>query len=362
VTDIKDKISTRQAMLLFSTIVYSPTVRFAGTFASDKAKQAGWLVPIFSFIMLVLLIMIIHSIYKKYKDVSLMDAIYDILGKPLGKVIILLYIIWIGILNALYVRYYAERLNVSTYENTDYRVFIIIMLILVLLILPYGIKILARMNEIIFPILLLIFIIFMILLIPDIDFGKLTPVSYTDIIPVFDASFGITGLWGYVLFVFFIGNKIKDKENIQNVGIKASIFLLVATTFIIIASIGTLGHTIIERTSLSFLIAVKQISFFGVIDRLESILVTTWVLSDFIIITVFTYIILDLIKSFLNLKNTSYLINISLVLLYILSVFLSKSIFELHSFSTNFAVYVNNVLLFVIPAIVWGVGKVRGKV
>jgi len=362
VTDIKDKISTRQAMLLFLTIVYSPTVRFMGGFTADRAKQAGWLAPIFSLIPLLILIMILQSIYIKYKDVSLMDAIYDILGKPIGKCIILVYIIWIGILNSLYVRYYAERLTISTYENTDYKVFIITMLILVLLILPHGIKVLARMNEIIFPILLIVFIIFMVLLIPNIDLAKLTPISYTDIIPMFNASIGINGLWGYVLFVFFIGDKIKDKENIQNAGIKASMFLVVATILIIIASIGTLGHTIIKRTSLSFLAAVKEISYFGVIDRLESIQVVTWVLSDFMIIAVFTYIILDLIKSFLNLKKTSYLINISLVLLYVFSVYLGRNIFELQTFSGDFAIYFNSILAFGVPVIVWGVGKVRGKV
>jgi len=98
----KGKITTFQAILLFLTAVYTPTVRLVASFTADKAKQAAWISPVVSFFLLIIIVIIIHAVYKRYNDVSFMDAIYDIFGVVIGKIIVFSYTIFMMILLALH--------------------------------------------------------------------------------------------------------------------------------------------------------------------------------------------------------------------------------------------------------------------
>ncbi|HBY19469.1 MAG: hypothetical protein A2Y24_06975 [Clostridiales bacterium GWE2_32_10] len=358
----KGKITVYQAMLLFITATYTPAVRLISSVTSKEAKQAAWLTPFISFILFIILIFIIHSIYRKYKDVSFMDAIYDIMGSFLGKIIVFLYLITLIILLALYFRYFAERLAMSIYPHADINFFIIVMLGVVGITLRHGIVNIARMNEIILPFITVIFILLSLLLLPNIKIENLTPISYKDILPVFNASFSVTAIWVYVLFVFFIGDKIKNKEEIKSYGIKTGVFLLVYTVLMIVTSVGVEGYSIIARAPLSYFIVIRDVSIFGIIERVESILIATWLLSDFIIISVFSYIILELLKSLFNFNDAKPLVNVFIILLYFLTFYLAINVFELGAYSEKFAIPSNVIFGLVIPCIIWGVGKVRRKV
>lgn len=88
------KITVRQAVFLFITITYTPSVRLISVYAAQRAKQAGWLAPIIAVIILIIASFIWHAIYKKYNNYSLMDIYSDIAGKFIGKILIIIHLIW----------------------------------------------------------------------------------------------------------------------------------------------------------------------------------------------------------------------------------------------------------------------------
>ena len=105
----KKKISTRQACVLFLTLVYSPAIRLFPVFAADIAERAGWLGPIFAAVPFMGLVFIMQSLFKNEKEANLSDLIIKIMGKVMGRVVLFLYLLWLMVLLGLYVRYYAER-------------------------------------------------------------------------------------------------------------------------------------------------------------------------------------------------------------------------------------------------------------
>lgn len=358
----RNKISTKQAMILFITSIYSPFVRLAAGYTAKEAHQAAWLAPLFSVAFVFLLITILSKTYERYKKESYLDITYDIMGMFIGKIIAIVYIVWLTILLALYVRFYAERLVTSIYPRTNISFFIVVMLILVAYVLRSGIVPLARMNEIIFLFITFIFVVLVFLLIPSVDINKLTPISYLDIVPVFKATINITGINIYIFFIFMISDQINNKENIKKIGLQVIVFIFISLTCLIIVTVGTLGSSVVEKLPLSFLSAVKTISVLGFIEKLESILVATWIAADFIIITVFSFVILNLLKSFFNLSDEKPFINIFMIFMYFLSLYICDEVFELQAFSSEFAIYMNVVLGLLVPIFIFMVGKIRKKV
>lgn len=56
----KGKISISQAMMLYLSMTYSPTMRVLASVVIKEAKQAAWLVPIIAFIINFVLLYIIY--------------------------------------------------------------------------------------------------------------------------------------------------------------------------------------------------------------------------------------------------------------------------------------------------------------
>lgn len=356
------KISIRQAAFLFLTIIFTPSVRLIPAYAAQRAKQAAWLAPTVAVVMLILLSLIWQALYRKYKDCSLMDIYSDITGSFIGKILMAIHLIWIVLLTALYVRYFAIRLVGSIYPNVSMSIFMISILIVIAYTLRFGLTTLARLNEIVLPLLAGAFYILIILMLPDIKVEFLTPISYRSILPVFNASIGTMGILAYFSFLFIIGDKINNKEKIKKAGISVSLFLLVALMAIIAVTLGVFSYSIVQRTQLPFLIAVKQISLFNTLEKIESIVVAFWVISDFVLISLFTLFTLHILKSLFNLSDTKPFISIYLIFIYILSMFLANSAFEIQKLSEDFIIPVNIALGFVLPVVVFFIGKARKRV
>ncbi|RXI61882.1 hypothetical protein DP149_09075 [Clostridium tetani] len=357
----KNQISLRQALLLFLNILFSSSIRFIPSVTSAKANQAAWLTPLPSLVILILFILMLNNIYKKHST-SFIDIMYNITGKTISKILLALYITWFQIPIALFLRYYVERILTSIFPNVSTELFLILLLLLVIYILPSGIVVIARMNEIIFVIILISFLSIVFLSISKIQISNLTPISPMDIIPILKGSVPVTSIWSYLIYIFFVGDEIKDKEKIKKLGLKIVIFLGVITPALIATCIGTLGYSVVERAPLPFLSVSKLITVFESLGRIHSILVVLWVASDFILISTLIYISLNMLKSFFNLKSIKPFINMYGIFICFLALLLCNSKFELEAFSSKIASPGNILFGLVIPVAIFVIGKLRRRI
>ena len=358
----KDKISIRQAMYLFLTIVASPAIRLVPVYAAQTAEEAAWLAPIVAAVILFLIVLVWNKIYKSYKNDSLMNIFSDIAGRFIGKLLTVIYLLWVMLLIPLYVSYFAVRLVGSVYPDTNPSIFIISILILIAYIMRYGLVTLARLNEIVFPMFAVTFAIIFILLTPYLQVIFLAPVTYKSILPVINAGICIAGISSYYTFLFVVGDYINNKESIKKIGIQTTVFLMVNQILLLVLTLGSFGYSVIKRTQFPFLIAVKQISLFNTLEKIESVVVAIWVLSDFVLICFFIIIALKLIKSLFGLSDEKPLVNIFMIVVYFLSVYLSNTVFELERLSSYVIIPGDFILGFIVPVIMFVVGKIRKKV
>ena len=355
----KNKISVRQLMLLLVMLTFSPAIRLFPSITVGIAKQASWLSPIVACLVMLVMVLIMDAFFKHNQDMGLADVICKILGKVIGRVLIAVYYLWIFILLALYIRYYAERITQSIFPETSIQFFIIPMMILVYFVLQGGLEALARYNELLLAIFALSFVVFSVLALSNFNFSNLFPVSYKDIVPVAGASYGILAIWGYYFFMFFLGDKVNDKASIKAQGFKTTLYLgIIAITSIALA-IGVLGASLTLHLPLPYFTVVKIISVMGIFERLESVVLSLWVVVDFVLITVFCFFILNLSEWLFKLKSPKNFATPIVLIAYVLSLFISKNRFELSAFSIYFDTYANVILEICIPILLFAIGKIR---
>jgi hypothetical protein len=110
-----------------------------------------------------------------------------------------------------------------------------------------------------------------------------------------------------------------------------------------------------------FFSAIKAITLMETFDRMESVLLSVWIVSDFIVITTFAFIIFYIMKQLFGTAETKYLASPLAFLGYSGSQFLASNRFELAVFSSRLGLLINIATCYAIPFIVFVVGRIRKK-
>lgn len=356
------KITVRQVYILFVLTTLSPAIRIFPTICARLAKTASWLAPIISAVGLIILYLVINEFFKKKNINNLSDVFHAVLGNVAGKIMLTIYLLWCIVLYWLYIRYYAGRLMSSIYPDANVKFFIIVMLVIAFMATRGKIETFMRFSEFSFLLFVLFLIILFIILLPEVKLGNVYPVTFKDTGNAAAASIDVLGVWSYLLLPFFFGDSIIDKNNIKKYGIQATVIITVFTVVMLITVVGTLGPSVASRMSLPFFNSVKLITFIETFDRFESIVLAIWVAADFILISFFAIVIINIIKNLFSITETKYLATPVALLGYVGSMYISANRFEREIFSIKVAVNVNVVLFVAVPIIILLIGKLRKKI
>lgn len=358
----KDKISIRQAVILFLTLIYSPAMRFFPVFTSEQAKRAGWLAPVLAAVPFFCLVLIMQALFRKEQEASLSDLYLKIFGKFVGRIFLLIMLFWTMILLGLYVRYFAERFLSALMPNTSMAFFAITMLTVVFYVVRGGLVSFARTVEFLFVVFSLIFLLLFLLSVSNIEIINLLPVTHLDFWPVAKSTYYILGVWGYFSYVFFLADKFNDKEHVRRFGLQGMGYIVFTSVLLLIQTIGVYGYTIIRRAPQPYFLVIKSISIFDTIERIESVALAFWVIIDFVVIAVFMMIVISLLKSIFMVREGRPLVSPITLLAYILCFYVAHDRFELESFSRTFASGINIITGLGFPLLLLVVGKIRRKI
>ena len=358
----KGKISARQGFIILLLAIASPSLRILPAFAAEISKQASWLAVIIAVVPAILLIYMYNNIFSKYPDKSL-DEVFEItVGKIIGKIIVVFYILWLLLLFVLYLRYFCERFLSTILVDTPIEFMLLVMLGFLFYVIRNDIEIFARMSELFVFIFFGIFIFVFLVMLPDIKLSNLYPVTIYDVPSTLLSSVTIFSLTSYVTYIFFLGNKMSHKETIKKNGLKFVLFNMLLGVMLVISVIGVLGADITPKFPIPYFTVIKSIEILNTIERVESIFIAIWVVNDCIILGLFAYILLSLLQRTFRTSNPRVFIAPLIFFAYIAAMYIASSSIELHDFSQKIAVYFNLIGSSLIPVIVYIVGKIRKRI
>lgn len=355
----KGKISLRQAILLLILALGAPSLRVMPNYLALNSGEAGWLAPIVAVVPGIFLVLVLYKLFLKTGCESLYDIYDRIYGKILNKFISVVYVGWITVLTALYLRMYGERVTGEILFEANLPFVLFVMAVFVLFIVNDKIDAFGRLGEILVWVLISLFLAVFLFVLPQVKLENIYPVTHYDVIPILKGAIPILAISSYITLVMFIGDRISYKKELKRLGTQMILFYSFLLILLFLVTVGLFGANLVEQFIFPYYSTLKNIRIMESIERLESLFISIWISSDFVIVALFFIVMLTLIKKVFNMKSYKKVSPFVIAAVFFIALNLGNNIFEIENGIRVFSVPMNIALFWGMPILTWGIGKVR---
>lgn len=323
----KGKISIRQLTLLVMLITIGDSILVAPSTTALGAKQDAWLSSILGMAIGLLTVYIFSMIGKFYPQLTLIQAIQKILGKWVGTLVALLYLVFFLINNVAYIREIGDFMTTEMMQDTPIQAIQILFICIVIFAVRLGLEVMGRSAEIFAPWVIFLFLILIITVCPQVEFEKLQPIMENGIKPVLKGAipflaFPFTEL---VAFMMIFPNVNKPKKITR--GLLKGAGLGGVTLFIIVlVSILVLGADQATRSIYPSYTLARRITVGGFFERVEAMIAILWMLTIFLKVSLYLYAFILGLSQLLKLKEYQMLALPTAMILIALSALMPPSI------------------------------------
>lgn len=308
------RISHFQLFALIMLFEIGSTTLFA---LGLDAKQDAWIAILIAMLFGFGLVWIYTEIHKYYPDKNLADILVTVLGKWVGGPLVILYALeffWIGTLNF---REFGELVTMILLPTTPMFIILVIFMLITLYVLFCGYEVLARLGEIMLPIVVFFLVSTYVLTIISgkVDFSRIQPVLGNGIQPVLDAAFPAVVNFPFGESVVFLmyWQYVRSQERIRRttffaIGISG---LLLTCSLIIIVTV--LGVQYAKNAEVPFFEVIKVINLADIITNLDAVAAVIMFIGGFFKMSLHFYGGVLAIKSLFKIQNEKWLIIVSAI-------------------------------------------------
>lgn len=284
----KGKISALQMSFIMVPTIIATGVLTIPSIAARYARHDMWMTPIVGSIIGFLTVYIAWKLHQLHPELTPIQYSEKILGKAVGR-IVGLFLVGFYIHNTgLIIRQYSDFITGNVMLQTPGVVFSASIIFVSALAARGGIEVIAR-SAVICTTLYLSTSLFLLLLLKDIDVSLLLPFMEKGLIPVIKGGL-IHDAWFSEFFILafifpFIHNQCKSLKS----GMKASLYVMLILLYVHFFVLTILGVSSVNQFYPVYSI-IRAISVMGFFENFEVIITASWVLGNFIKITVFLYV------------------------------------------------------------------------
>lgn len=297
------KISPGQLLALLFFAVFPTSLVFLPGAATKIAQQDSWL----TFVLLTLWGMLSASLQstlaQRFPQKTIIQYAPLVLGKWLGKLAAFAVIFFFFTVNLFVIRQFAEFIVNTFMSRTPLAVFIFASVVLSTWTVFLGLEVLARANEVLFPLTLFVLAFIFAFSLPDLDLKKLLPLFENGPLPVVKSTYP-----GLLFFSeFFVVNLLfpflNQPAQGQKTALKAAAWVGILHILSTITILAVFGPTLTARFLCPFLDLARYISLAGIVERQEALVATVWVFAGVLKVTLYFYSTALSLAQFLGLKS-----------------------------------------------------------
>ena len=308
-----DRISLRQLLALLFAALLAPAIGVLPSQTAALAGEAGWLSALAALPVLLGLCWVLFALLRPAGEgAGLAQVTETVLGRGLGKGVLLLYLLLGLLLLSANARLFALRFLSTSYRNAPLGLFLLTLLGLTLWLVRKPVRVL--------------------------------------------------GLFGYVVFAAFLGGNVTRGEGDRRRALWwAAAFCLVLTALQLVC-LGNFGPGLTARMDTPFFMMVKGIGIEGTFQRVESVIIALWVFSDLALLNLLAGSCSVLAQSVFSLKERKHAVLPLLLLALAGAWFLFPDAFSLERWMEGPARIGSLLFGFVIPVLLLLVKKLRRQV
>jgi len=325
------RIGTRQAILLNITMITATVILSSPAIAAKHARQDAWLSMLLVIPLALPVALIIAKLGSLFPGQTLVEYPTQILGKWPGKLLGLLYLLWFFQISAVMIREYSNFLVDVFMRDTPIIAFSIIVVALAAYTVKKGLEVLARVNDIFLPLILISILILILLIIPEMNINRFLPVFDAGAVEIFR---GAVSPWAWAAEVSTFAMLIPFiAQPGQALRIAVTTIPLVGLFFTLLAAatVATFGP-VIGNMIYPVLNTARVINIAQFIERPEPLIMAIWVTGGLLKISIYYYVTVLGCAQWLALKDYRPLVLPVGAILVALSIILFENILELIHF------------------------------
>lgn len=353
-------VTYRQICAVVFILLLSPIIRLLPEGALPFAKKGTWLTPLAAAPVLYILAAVMNRFMKNSAHgEGLCQMIVKVSGKAVGKIFLTLVGLWLVFYTGILTRTSAERLISTVYPTGTPALFGLTILIVALLMALGELKSLGRMSEIFLGVIGAVVVITVLAVVRDCKIENLLPVTGYDVPGIFMGAVPVVNVVALGVYVAFLGCSIKGKKG---KGYLRLLIILCVITAICAVTVGALSWETADKLRHPFFVAVRNIKIFGTIERIESIVIVMWVISDLVYLTVILKAIGEIFYCVLERGGKNIFAVLGAALSVISAFFVFKSAFSVDFFSNNITPVINILITVIVIPLLFVVGLIRKKI
>lgn len=339
---------------LGTSIIIHPaiTVGYAGT--------DGWITSIIASVIGISIVFLLIRVSSMDKNMNLFELIESVLGKFIGKTVILLFLFFMFFLTASNLRQIGDFATTQILINTPVPIIMFIFVLTSLYAIKLGLEVIGRSCEIFFPYALISLILLVILVSPEADVTRIKPIMEDKPSAAFAAVIPALGV-PYFQLIVFLGiipyvNAFKKAKKGFYIGTVVASFTLLLITFM---SLTVLGPDFTGRQIFPIYSLGQKISIGNFLERVEVLAAIAWVFTIFFKIIINFYVLSLGLSHIFKLKNISTLSTPLSFILIITGIVLYPNIVYFHEFVAYYFVFFSATMGLFLPLLLLFMDKLK---
>ncbi|WP_084011717.1 GerAB/ArcD/ProY family transporter [Paenibacillus kribbensis] len=305
------KISARQLMILTILFTIGSTILIIPSGMALVAKQDAWIASLVGVGCGLLIVYLYIKITDLYPQMTLVEIMEALLGKWLGKAVALLFFSLLFINAPAPVLFYLGNfLTTQIIPETPIQAVNILFAVIVLFAVRLGLEVLARSAEMMFPLFILLYISFTVLVVSNIKLENVQPVLEAGVGPIWPAalSFVSTAYLPHIVLLMIFPASVNRSDQARKAFLIGSLIGGLILVVIITLAILVLGPEITATNIYPSYALAKKINIGHFLQRIEAIMATMWFISLFFRLTLYMYSIVTAIAQIFQLKSSQQLV------------------------------------------------------
>lgn len=356
------KVSGSQIFWMITSMEIGMTLLLTIAPAIRDAKQDAWISMIIGGFAGMLITYLVVKVSLLYPDQTLIKFTQTILGKWIGRFIVIPYFItWYSVLGVI-IREASDYLHLALFYQTPLWVLMLGLLIVVVYMTYGGIETIGRCSEIFGPIILVTLVVVAVLSIVNFEWKRILPV-YADsgLIGILKGSLPVTSFLGESMMLLMLVPFVTKPEKVL---VRSISGVAVASVFIFIMTLGvilTFGNLASEMWY-PFNRMIRFISIMEFIQNVDVLIVILWLLSIFIKLSMLLFLTSYGTAEWLGIKKWRNLIWVTAGVTFAIAVFFPDVDTSAIIYPVKIWIpYVLPLDMFAIPLFIWLVAIIKKK-
>lgn len=349
-----DKISTRQAILILTMFRLTLVVAYTPALDLPPGNQDIWIIVLLSLVYTALLRTPLLFLANKFKDISMMEYIEKIMGKFIGKLIIIIYGLYFAAYSIYVITVQTHLAGVAILAKTPYWLLITFVTIISIFVCLKGLVMIFWTGEFIIPISL-ISIVFLILLgLKNVDFSVILPIlSDSSFLDINKGAIMLSLILTDIFILIMSVQYLECKKDINKIFIKSGIYSSLLVIVIVIVTQGALGIEQARHSNYPFLIYTRLIQYQSVFERIDLFFILAWLGANVGRIVTYTYLSYMSFEHLFKVKESKPLIYTICISVSMVSLYLTNTGFRISSngLLNAFLMYSTLIFVLIIPLI-----------